>query len=53
MQVQFDQWIFFLFENSIYRSRAGIHFYRTENDIWAGVGPVGNGNNEKKIGGRL
>ena len=39
---------FFLFENSIYRSRAGRHFYGTENDIWAGVGPVGN--NEKNWG---
>ena len=30
----------------LYRSCAGIHFYRTENEIWAGFGPVGN--TEKK-----
>ena len=33
---------------SLYRSRAGRHFYGTENVIWAGFGPVGN--TEKKIG---
>ena len=27
---------------SLYRSRAGRHFYGTENEIWAGFGPVGN-----------
>ena len=32
----------------ICRSPAGRHFYGTENEIWAGFGPVGN--NEKKIG---
>ena len=26
---------------SLYRSRAGRHFYGTENEIWAGFGPVG------------
>ena len=31
---------------SLYRSRAGRHFYRTENVIWAGFGPIGN--TEKK-----
>ena len=25
---------------SLYRSRAGRHFYGTENEIWAGLGPV-------------
>ena len=30
------------------RSLAGSHFYRTEYDIWADFGPVGN--SEKKIG---
>ena len=33
---------------SLYRSRAGRHFYGTENEIWAGFGPVGN--TEKKNG---
>ena len=33
---------------SLYRSRAGRHFYGTENVIWADFGPVGN--TEKKIG---
>ena len=33
---------------SLYRSRAGRHFYGTENEIWAGFGPVGN--TEKKWG---
>ena len=27
---------------SLYRSRAGRHFYGTENEIWAGFGPVSN-----------
>ena len=36
---------------SLYRSHAGRHFYGTENEIWAGFGPVGN--TEKKIGGQL
>ena len=31
---------------SLYRSRAGRHFYGTENVIWAGFGPIGN--TEKK-----
>ena len=31
----------------ICRSPAGRHFYGTENEIWAGFGPVGN--NEKKF----
>ena len=25
----------------IYRSRAGRHFYGTENEIWTGFGPIG------------
>ena len=33
---------------SLYRSRAGIYFYGTENEIWAGFRPVGN--TEKKMG---
>ena len=33
---------------SLYRSHAGRHFYGTENEIWAGFGPVGN--TEKKLG---
>ena len=33
---------------SLYRSRVGRHFYGTENEIWAGFGPVGN--TEKKLG---
>ena len=34
---------------SLYRSRtAGRYFYGTENEIWAGFGPVGN--TEKKMG---
>ena len=36
---------------SLYRSRAGRHFYGTENVIWAGFGPIGN--TEKKSLGRL
>ena len=36
---------------SLYRSRAGRHFYETENVIWAGFGPIGN--TEKKDFGRL
>ena len=36
---------------SLYRRRAGIHFYGTENVIWAGFGPVSN--SEKKNLGRL
>ena len=36
---------------SLYRSRAGRHVYGTENEIWAGFGPVGN--TEKKVLGRL
>ena len=36
---------------SLYRSRAGRHFYGTKSEIWAGFGPVGN--TEKKIVGRL
>ena len=31
-----------LFAKSLYRSRAGNHFYGTEYDIWADFGPVGN-----------
>jgi hypothetical protein len=34
---------------SLYRSRAGRHFYGTENEIWAGFGPVGN-TEEKNCG---
>ena len=30
-----------LYPKSLYRSRAGRHFYGTENEIWAGFGPVG------------
>ena len=33
---------------SLYRSRAGRHFYETEYEIWADFGPVGN--TEKKTG---
>ena len=33
---------------SLYRSRARRHFYGTENEIWAGFGPVCN--TEKKWG---
>ena len=36
---------------SLYRSHAWRHFFGTENEIWAGIGPVGN--TEKKIAGRL
>jgi hypothetical protein len=36
---------------SLYRSRAGTHFYGTENVIWAGFEPIGN--TEKKSLGRL
>ena len=32
---------------SLYKSRAGRHFYGTENVIWAGYGPIGN--TEKKV----
>jgi hypothetical protein len=32
---------------SLYRSRAGRHFYGTENVIWAGFGPIGT--TEKKV----
>ena len=31
-----------LLPKSLYRSRTGRHFYGTENEIWAGFGPVGN-----------
>ena len=40
-----------LYPKSLYRSRAGRHFYGTENVIWADFGPVGN--TEKKSLGRL
>ena len=40
-----------LHTKSLYRSRAGRHFYGTENVIWAGFGPIGN--TEKKSLGRL
>ena len=36
---------------SLYRSRAGSHFYGTEYEIWTDFGPVGN--TEKNIGGRF
>ena len=36
---------------SLHRSRAGRHFCGTENEIWAGFGPVGN--TEKKDWGLL
>ena len=36
---------------SLYRSRAGRHFYGTENEIWAGIGTAGN--TEKKMGGPI
>ena len=36
---------------SLYRSRAGRHFYGTENEIWAGFGPVGD--TEKKNWGPI
>ena len=35
---------------SLYRTRAGRHFYGTENEIWAAFGPVGN---TEKNGGRF
>jgi len=35
------------YTKSLYRSRARRHFYGTENEIWAGFGPVGS--TEKKI----
>ena len=35
---------------SLYRHRSGRHFYGTENVIWAGFGPVGNTEKEKKLG---
>ena len=42
-----NSWTLWLFHSkSLYRSRAGRHFYGTENEIWAGFGPVGN--TEKK-----
>ena len=31
-----------MWAKSLYRSRAGRHFYGIENKIWAGLGPVGN-----------
>ena len=34
---------------SLYRSRAGRHFFETENMIWAGFGPIGN-TEKKKFG---
>ena len=34
-------------QKTTYRSRAGRHFYGTENEIWAGFGPIGN--TEKNI----
>ena len=34
---------------SLYRSRAGRHFYGAENVIWAGFGQIGN-TEKKKIG---
>ena len=33
---------------TLHGSRAGRHFYGTENEIWASFGPVGN--TEKKLG---
>ena len=33
----------------IYRCRTGRHFYGTENEIWAGFGPVGN-TEKKRLG---
>ena len=36
---------------SLYRSRAGRHFYGTENEIWLGFGLVGNA--EKKNEGPI
>ena len=35
-----------LYAKSLYKSRAGRHFYGTENVIWAGFGQIGN--TEKK-----
>ena len=32
----------FMQAKSLYRSRSGRHFYGTENEIWPGLGPVGN-----------
>ena len=37
---------------SLYRSRAGKHFYGTEYEIWADFGPVGN-TEKKKMWGQL
>ena len=39
-----------LFIALLYRSPTGRHFYGTENEIWAGFGPVGN---TEKMGGQL
>ena len=36
---------------SLYRSRAGRHFFETENMIWAGFEPIGN--TEKKMFGPI
>ena len=38
-----------MWPKSLYRSRAGRHFYGTENVIWAGIGPIGN-TEKKKFG---
>ena len=38
-----------MWSKSLYRSRASSHFYETEYEIWADIGPVGN--TEKKVGG--
>ena len=38
-------------EKSLYRNPTGRRFYGTENEIWAGFGPVGN--TEKKVLGQL
>ena len=33
-------WQYYIKSNSLYRNRAGTHFYGTENEIWAGFVPV-------------
>jgi hypothetical protein len=37
---------YWLQSKSLYRSRAGRHFFGTENEIWAGFGPVANTKNK-------
>ena len=53
MVICFENWsdLAQIHSKSLYKSRVGKHLYGTENEIWAGLGPVGN--TEKKIGGQL